>query len=189
MWEEITWITRERALCHRLRSKTGTNDKFLKTKQVLVESLSNQMFDHLLWATYSKARIKPCTSTMKTEQLPKLQVKAPKNVPKWSRKKPPQAPWLPITEPSVLTLTQKAVGAFLQTETTSLICRLWWGTKNKSISKASKAIHLPEDKLPLVPIKQCTHTWITCMVVLFEENRRLFLAHHSKWSMWTIAAK
>ena len=157
--------------------QTGTKDLFLKTKRALVESLSNQMFVHPFWATYSIARIKLWTSTVKTKEIPKLQVKAPRKLPKWSRNKPPHAPWFPMTESLELTFNQGAEGAFQPTETTSLIWWLCWVTNNESSSGASEPIHLPVDRLPLIPTKECTRTLAAWMVALFEENRRVFLAN------------
>ena len=92
---------------------------------------------------------------MKTKHLPKLQVKPPRKVPKWSWNNPPQVPWFPMTEPSLLTLIQGAVGGFQHTSITSLICRVWRGTENKSKKGASVEIHyLGKEKWELNTQKQ-----------------------------------
>ena len=98
MWEEITWTPSRQALCHRLRSIIGTSEGDLKTTRAIEESLSNHIFVQPWCAANSKAKMIPWTSDEKTVAWPRLQENAPRKVPRWSRKIPPQAAWLLMSQ-------------------------------------------------------------------------------------------
>jgi len=118
IWDAMIWMPRLRALCHLFRSSKGTKEGFENIKIALDESLSNQTFRHPWLAACFIAGMKAKTSKWKTEATPMLQTKAPRKEPWESQKRPPQAAWPSITEPSVLTFNQGEVGAF---QTTGII--------------------------------------------------------------------
>jgi len=188
IWEEITCTPSRQALCQRLRSKIGTKEAVLKTTIVLVESLSNQILVQPFWAANSKAKINPWISDEKIVSRSKLQVKAPRNVPRWFRKIPPQAAWLPTTKPSVLTFIQGGEGAFQNTVIISLK-RRWWGATEKAYKMGvSESKQWPADKLPLNDITACNRTLAEWIDTTSEDNRRECCESQIICRVWITAA-
>jgi len=137
-WEQITIIPCCKQLCQRFLRRIGMRVVFLKACTALEEShSSHKRFQWLLIAN-SIARIKPISSASKTDPLPILLAKQPKNVPQKSRKIPPQEALKFATKPSVLAFTQLMVGVFQSTGTISLTRRKVGGTKKLFKTATSK---------------------------------------------------
>jgi len=188
IWEQITIKPSWKQLCHLFRRRNGIREWFLKASTTLEESHSNQTRSQELEAADSIAIIKPISSASKTDTRPMLLAKQPKNVPRKSRKIPPQEALKLTTEPSVFALTQLIVGGFQTTRIISLT-RLWiGGIKKLSRTTTSSCKQLLLECIP----DKATNEVILAMVAFKEQGtelkRRALRANQMQYTVWTMAA-
>lgn len=115
-------------------------------------------------------------------------MKAPRKVPKWFWKIPPQVPWPQMTEPLVLTFSQGEEVTFHITKMISLTCRLWGGTTKESRIPESETMHLPIEALPLIDTKEWMHTLVAWIGAKFEENHNVLQEIRIECNVCTTAA-